>query len=415
LELLRDGPETPEGASGVIVPLLLAHSTALSGHLVSSINPRLLLLFFSNHAYVTFQRGVQQIEIAARTRTTDEFNFYLLRFTQSCSERPGGCVPGELYSPLIERDWTGYEIQDAEELKNTASDCRQCHQRGRASAILLMRELEPPWTHFIDPPWVTEPRPGFPGVVGSDLIEDYIAVKGSEAYGTLDMTYLPRNAGALLQAVVEPEQPVLFPSQIIESERWPMDMDGKYRETPLRSAAWDSAYEAFKRGEQLALPYFETRVADPGKLARLARAYTEYREGTRDVMSLPDLADIFPDDPRVRAQIGLQTEPDAAPVDALIQACAGCHNDVLDQTISRARFTVDLARLDRTALERAIERIERPQAAPGSMPPAGARQPDAQTRERLVAYLREAARSGPTPEPALARAAELGGMARPAL
>ena len=98
----------------------------------------------------------------------------------------------------------------------------------------------------------------------------------------------------------------------------------------------------------------------PTSRRTLTDAYRRYRAGELAADELPDLADIFPDDPLVRAQIGLQTEPDATPADALIQACGSCHNDVLDQTISRARFNIDLARLDRAAIERAIERIELP-------------------------------------------------------
>jgi hypothetical protein len=90
-----------------------------------------------------------------------------------------------------------------------------------------------------------------------------------------------------------------------------------------------------------------------------------------------------------RALRGLQTEPDATPEDALIQACAICHSDVLDQTISRARFNISVTRMDRNELDAAIERIGRPYGAEGAMPPREFRQLDPSARERLIEYLRK--------------------------
>ena len=41
------------------------------------------------------------------------------------------------------------------------------------------------------------------------------------------------------------------------------------------------------------------------------------------------------------------------PPQLLIQACGSCHNDVLDQSISRARFNVAIGRLEREEVEQA--------------------------------------------------------------
>jgi hypothetical protein len=96
-------------------------------------------------------------------------------------------------------------------------------------------------------------------------------------------------------------------------------------------------------------------------------------------------------------------------VDTLIQACGACHNDVLDQSLSRARFSIDLSRMDVRAIQRAIGRIELPSTDPRVMPPIEARQLDADGRERLLSYLRSRARRAPVPaEPELERAAQLG-------
>ena len=92
-------------------------------------------------------------------------------------------------------------------------------------------------------------------------------------------------------------------------------------------------------------------------------------------------------------------------MEALIQACGSCHNDVLDQSLSRARFNIDLSRLDRTELDTAIERIERPRTEPGCMPPPEARQLDPTVR--VLDYLRGDARDAGVVD-ALERASALG-------
>jgi hypothetical protein len=151
---------------------------------------------------------------------------------------------------------------------------------------------------------------------------------------------------------------------------------------------WDAAYAAFKRGEQLALPHFDPRPTSPEKQARLTEAYTHYRNGELDMAELPDLADIFPDEPLTRAQIGLEVEPDASAIDALIQACGPCHNNALNPQISRASFSIDLARMDKQEIDAAIERLELPPTAAGAMPPQRARGLTPSVRARLLDYLR---------------------------
>jgi len=385
--------------------LLLGHSTSLSGRHVSSINPRAIVVAIGGGPLMTFTRGVQQVEITAMSLDQKTRRFYLLSFMQACNTQPEGCRPTDLYTSRVEQDWLSVELEDDEELKNTSLDCRQCHQRARSTAKLLMRELVPPWTHFFEP---VSQEPGLrllPGVLNTALARDYIAAHGDELYAGVDPERLSPANGSLLQAAVGTDQPVIFSSQEILNERWPRTADGEYPPEPQPSELWENAYAAFKRGEQLALPYIEQRATDPDKLAALSAAYKAYREGTLD--ELPDLSDVFPDDPMVRARIGLQTEPDATPVDTLIQACGACHNDVLDQSISRARFNIDLARMDARELDLAIERMERRAGEVGVMPPAEARQLDAAGKERLIRFLRSDARSGERVE-ALAHAAEVG-------
>jgi hypothetical protein len=371
----------------VSTAVFLGHSTALAGQIVSPINPRAILVGYQS--LIAFQRGVQQVEIASQDRALAKLNFYLLSFEQTCNAKTSGCTPGDLYTLSIERGWTALSLHDDEDLKNTPSDCRQCHQRGREQASLLMRELRGPWTHFFGlDPGDQAYAPGSE-VDGRDLVRDYQLAKGDESYAGLPASYLGHTAGFTLQNRVDSAQPLDFNTPVIEQELLGADADAGMR----RSATWDSAYAAFKRGEQLALPYFETRATDPTKQAALSDAYARYRTGAISADQLPDLADIFPDDPQVRAEIGLQTEPNASAAETLIQACGSCHNDVLDQTISRARFNIALSRMSRDELDLAIARIETSESLAGAMPPPGVRKLDAEGKQRLLTFLKQSARS----------------------
>ncbi|HEX6244611.1 MAG TPA: hypothetical protein VFZ61_27020, partial [Polyangiales bacterium] len=363
--------------------VLLGHSTALSGHLVSSINPRAIVM--NDRTLIAFQRGAQKVEIATADRQTKRRNFYLVSFKQACNERPQGCLPGDLFTLALERDWSSVVLQDDEDLKNTPTDCRMCHQRKRAAPMLLMRELQGPWTHFFffDNDKVAYDALAQPS--GRGLTREYLQAKGGETFAGLPPAVLRQTAGVTLQAAVrEGLQPLQFPPVI--EDQFKYSGEG-------RSTVWDAAYAEFKLGKHLPLPYFKPSAADPTKLAALTAAYTRFRNGQLPGEQLPDLSDIYPDDPQVRAEIGLSTEPAATAAQTLVQACGACHNDVLDQSVSRARFNVRLASMSRDELDLAITRIELAASADGVMPPHGMRQLDPGGRTRLIAYLRANQRS----------------------
>lgn len=389
------------GLSGYFAVALLDHSTSLSASLVSPINPRAILL--GTPTALAFNRGIQNVEIATLDRKKFTFNFYLVAFEQSCNQAAGGCTPGDLYTPSIESNWTHVDVHDAEDLKDTPNDCRQCHQRGLEDPILLMRELEGPWTHFFEPDGNTTT---FPETTGSQILDDYLRAKGNEEYAGVPSILLRETSGFLLEESVTSVQPLVFDGSAIMNERWPY-VDGGYPATPQKSATWYNGYEAFKRGEQLALPYFDPRPTDVAKQAALTTAYQRYRDKEIGAAELPDLSDVFSDDPQTRAELGLQTEPGATPAQALVQACGTCHNDVLDQSISRARFNIDIAHMSRDELDVALARLQLPRAAPDAMPPAGRRQLDPDGLAQLIDYLQKDVRTS-TDDAFLERAAKLG-------
>jgi cytochrome c553 len=199
---------------------------------------------------------------------------------------------------------------------------------------------------------------------------------------------------------------LFFDSLKIYNERYPRTEHG-FDTSARTSETWEAGYEAFKRGEQLALPYFDQRATDLDKQKQLAGVYRRYHAGELDVHEVPDLSDIYPDDPNERARMGLQTEPDASAEDVLIQACASCHNNILDQEISRARFNIDVSRLDREELDIALDRIQRDRNEPGVMPPPESRQLDDAGRKRLMEFLKREQHMS-EPNERLAHAAEIG-------
>jgi hypothetical protein len=87
--------------------------------------------------------------------------------------------------------------------------------------------------------------------------------------------------------------------------------------------------------------------------------------------------------------MGFTTEPGLDGKGVLLQACAQCHNGRLDQTVSRARFDVDLDRLGRSQKDRAIERLLLPEGDPRHMPPARLRSLDQEATTRLIDLLKK--------------------------
>jgi hypothetical protein len=254
---------------------------------------------------LAFTRGVQQVESAAQDRDTQAFNFYLLSFEQVCNAAAEGCSATQRFGPYIESGWVRLELRDAEQLKNSPDDCRQCHQRGLDRPALLMRELNGPWTHFFSRE--DEPAFPYPEPTGGNLMQDFLAAHGDESYAGLPSAVLRDTQPFSLRKFADVEQPLLFDALAIVNERWARE-GSSYPSEPRRSATWDAAFNAFKRGEQLALPYFAPRATDPAKAQRLTAAYQRFaREGAE----LPDLSDVFPDAAQTRAEIGLQVEPGA--------------------------------------------------------------------------------------------------------
>jgi hypothetical protein len=156
---------------------------------------------------------------------------------------------------------------------------------------------------------------------------------------------------------------------------------------PGRSATWRRLYQRAQRGEAIAVPYHDVKVTDEKKLERVSDAYRAYRFGKMDQAALPDLRDVFPEDEERLAEMGVMTEPGLSGDAVLIEACAQCHNERLDQSLTRARFRADLQNMSRAEKDLAIVRMQLPRTDPLVMPPARLRLLSDEARERAIEVL----------------------------
>ena len=369
------------------------HSSALSTRSVSAINPRVIAMQIKlvplSLSSVAFTRGEQFLEMVASDRTDKSLHFYLLKFRQACNAQPKGCTPGELLTPAVEAGWTETTLYDEKDLENTTLDCKPCHEPTGPGTLkfLRMQEFDAPWTH-----WFSSVSEG-----GKALLDDYFAAHGDEALSGFTPLQIMRTDPQTISTFVtlsNSTQPNVFHSAVIEDEvkasaarlggNQPFD-----NSIPGSSATWRESYELARGGGAISVPYHNVKVTDPAKLARATAAYQAYRRGELPLTELPDIRDVFSDDPKIQAELGIGTEPGADGRAVLMQACNQCHSPLLDQSISRAKFRADLQGMDRKEKDLAIERLLLPPHDPKAMPPARLRVLTPEARQRAIDVLRQ--------------------------
>lgn len=369
------------------------HSSSLVARFVNAINPRVVL--FSNPQVVPnntnikatpyvalgFARGEQLVELIANNPDTQTPDFFLVLFKQACTSRSDGCSPGELLTPLVESNWTGVTLYQDEDLKNTVLDCRHCHQPGGLNSpkLLRMQELRNPWTH-----WFRSNNGGG----GQDLLSDYTTAHGpDETYGGIPGNQIVRNNNSSNSNPPQLETFVRLTSndgvheyghadnptagtgggsivngiqnQVLDS------FNNKPAGSPGESAIWQTVFQQVARGERIPIPYHSPRITDPAKLAEATTAYQAYRTSPNDQNLLKSMKDfrwqILRTEPAQLADMGFTIPDGIKPNEALNLACAQCHNSKLDQSISRAKFNVDLNAMGQaknSAIDKAIQRLK---------------------------------------------------------
>lgn len=386
------GPTALQGPTGVA---LAGHSTSLSARSVSAINPRVIEFRLATPASppvefiaLSFNRGDQFAELAVLDRIDAEFRFYVVRYEQPCNASPAGCRPGDLLTEAAEKDWLNVTLYDEPSVTNTVFDCATCHQPDGPNSpkMLRMQEFDDPWTH-----WFYAGSEG-----GQALIDDYAAAKGDENIANLTRDQITYTSPGGLQLAVGARnhyQPNIMDWGLVEREvQSSAAMSGGNQphdnNVPGTSATWRAGYERSKRGEAIPVPYHDVKVTDPVKLERMTMAYRAYLRGELTREELPDLRDIFPDDPQRLAAMGLATEPGLSGEAVLIQACSMCHNEKLDQSLTRARFRADLVGMSRAEKDVAIMRLSLPANDVHAMPPARLRMLTPEARRSAIEVLR---------------------------
>jgi hypothetical protein len=399
-------PQTDTATHAIAHSLAITgHSTGLSKRSVSAINPRLVLQRtavplaaaevppLSPVLALAFSRGEQLVELAVSGYNDRRLRFYIVAYRQACNSRPEGCAPHDLLTEATERDWTEVSLYDEQDLANTVLDCATCHQPGGPSSrkLLRMQEIDVPWTH-----WFMTTSEG-----GRALIEDYSAAHADEVFAGMPSEQISRsdpNSLSLLVFTSGP-QPTSFASKQIEQEikdsaaalggDQPFD-----NSVPGMSPTWQASFERALRGERIAVPYHNVKVTDPDKLATMTDAYRAYRAGER--ADLPDIREVFPDDPVQLAELGVTTPAGLSGEQVLMAACAQCHNAQLDQSLSRARFRADLQGMTRAQRDLAIERLRMAPDDGLAMPPARLRVLTDEARQRAIEVLTRDESAPPT-------------------
>jgi len=385
--------------------VLSGHSTSLVAKSTSAINPRAIIFSnfdqrsLGNIVAMGFNRGEQFVEIVTVDRNSRELFFYLLVFEQSCNVN-NACTNGDLLTRAIELNWTDYTVYSQTDLKNTILDCLQCHQPDGPTtpSILRMQEINFPWTHFL--------TTGTEG--GNALLDDYFSAHTSnDVYANIPANLIsftepfelelfisefspvpisgggggvpgpqppttapppiastppattrpipPPSASPTPPVIASPPmdgwglatQPNQFDSEIIEQEVRTSNIQQPFvNDPPGISQTWETIYEASVRGEFIPVPYHDVKVTDPIKLANMSQAYSDFMSGVLTAADLPDIRDVF-----LESQlpaIGFKVKPGLDGAGIVTQACTQCHNSKLDQTITRARFNVDLSMMSDT-------------------------------------------------------------------
>ncbi|MDH5547482.1 MAG: cytochrome c [Gammaproteobacteria bacterium] len=379
---------------------LVGHSSSLVARFTNPINPRALIFTPPNGRNQTpgliamgFVRGDQFAELVVSDRVTNDLQFFLFTFKQQCN-LTNSCAIGELLTPAVERNWVDYTIYGQVDLANTVFDCLQCHQTGGPGtpSILRMQELANPWNHFL-----RNNRQG-----GQVLLNAFTAAHGTnEDYAGIPAALIPASDPALLEDLVRGNgfgnQPNAFNSGLIENQVNQTPGQPADNTTPGTSAEWQRIYNNTVLGQFIAVPYHDILVTDPAQLQSATQAYQNFLGGALTAAALPDIRNIFMTS--ALRDIGFRVMAGLDGQQIITQACTQCHNSQLDQTITRARFNVDLNAMSDTLggvltgaardaeLGLAIARLQLPENDVRRMPPALFKTLDATEIAAATSYL----------------------------
>jgi hypothetical protein len=357
---------------------LTGNSAALAARSVSAVNPRVILQSIDELGVgtsVSFSRGDHVVEAVAYDAVADRLNFYVLRFYMACEDTEDGCSIHDRFSPATEADWTQWSLYQDIDLLNTPRDCLTCHQpKGPDSPrLLLMRQAEDTWMHWFPSISILGQQPTLSDDVLTPLFLQMHG--GEERYAGVPLSVITPGGGAagiVVQQLLEvywgtvggvppgltpAGQPDTFDSIAIEQE----GLAGS-------TSTWDAYYADVLSGDRRPIPHYRHDITDPVKRDAVIASYQAVMSGAAAPETMLDPSDVL--DEQTEAELSFRPRADASAEEMLHHICQRCHDDDLDQSLSRADFNA--VRPDElTAAQKAaaIDRLLQPAWSELKMPP----------------------------------------------
>lgn len=354
---------------------LNGESTGLGIRSVNPITPRAFLSTpplanaqpNPNYQVLSFARGEPLVELVANDPAAQTLRFFLVRFHPACEAT--GCTHADLQTPTIESNWTSYTLYDDQSITNTTLDCLNCHQANGPGTkkILRMQEILNPWGH-----WFYPERPET-----LLIVQAFQTAHPAENYAGIPyQNVMPSRPFSLMQLLQNngfATQPNAFDTLTINNER---------AASGGSSQTWAQIYAKSLAGLEIPVPYY-TNSFDPVKLSAMTTAYQQTMAGTLARDQMPDVSNTVLDtalsDRSIRPKPGLDGRG------IMVQMCQMCHNSLLDQTLSRARFNVEqLGQMSRAEKDMAIMRLQLPVDDRRAMPPSRFHELSAAERQLVI-------------------------------
>lgn len=370
-----------------------AYSTSLAARQTSSLNPRVIVFDLGSSGdpprAAGFARGEPVVELVG-VDPSGGLSFYIVRFELPCG---AACGPEDLLGPSIESGWTRWSLYQDVDLVNSPIDCLVCHQPDGPSTPKMgrMQELRAPWLHYFPASGMglTESvkllQPRFRALHAGEVMFGGVRVDElTEAVASSDQ---PRIGGAntfetFVDSLGETADHPGGDSTVLELQAFASGTVEAELAAGSR-ATWMGYRRQVLRGERIPIPHFAVDPSDDGRRARAEAWYraavTEGRRG----LAVEDPREVFT--PETEIELSRAPSPDEDGPTLIRHFCARCHNDRLDQTLSRARFDATaLETLDDAARATAAARVQLPDDAPGLMPPPRFATLPAWARRRIV-------------------------------
>ena len=377
---------------------LLSNSTSLAARSVSVINPRVMVLvpFEVGIGAVTFSRGEQVVEMVGYDQAADQLNFYLFTFFRDCNDSDDGCMLADLFTPDVESGWTKWSLYQDVDLENRTLDCNTCHQPAGPGTekLLLAHQATEPWTHWF-PSFAISTQGDTPSSI--ELTPHFLAMHGDEdRYGGIPIELLtppnPNASGIVLQQLLDNYWGIKGgPPNGMTPQGQPHTFDSAAIEADIASgstATWDAYYAETLTGDRLPVPWHDHDITDPALRDAAVASYTAVLAGSDPPESLVDPRAVLA--PQTEAELGMRPREGASAEEILHHVCQRCHNDELDQTLTRARFNAERpAELTAEQKTAALARLTQPEGSKAQMPPHRfATLPEAE-KQTLIDFMEE--------------------------